>query len=330
MYYIYIYIYFFFFFPPSPFFSVVSSLFVVVSHLIPLLSFLWSFTTIHTLTSVVSHHVTITFATQHEASVEELLGKMAALSVNAAQELPKLEMQLIKEDTHFVDSEFPPVYDSIIADKSKPYGPFLTWRRAPEFMEDGKFSMFEDGIDPLDIEQGQLGNCWFCCALSCMAEHPQLVERMFLSTEPSEAGVYRLRICKDGMWEEVTVDDYFPCFPHQKPIFSINKGNELWVILAEKAYAKLHGSYHSLKAGKAVDAMADLTGYPSEYIDFNSDKVSWMILFLFSTCSFSSFFIFSLIVCHVPHLSPSLPILLSSYPLSLSHALTHRPLSLYI
>jgi calpain-15 len=52
----------------------------------------------------------------------------------------------------------------------------------------------------------------------------------------------------------VTVDDYFPCHPDGGPIFSICKGSELWIMILEKAYAKLHGSYLSLRGGYAIEA----------------------------------------------------------------------------
>jgi len=55
------------------------------------------------------------------------------------------------------------------------------------------------------------------------------------------------------------------------PIFSRANGNELWVLLIEKAYAKLHGNYFSLRGGYAEEALEDLTGCPTKNIDLKSD-----------------------------------------------------------
>lgn len=75
-------------------------------------------------------------------------------------------------------------------------------------------------------------------------------------------GFYKVRICKNGEWVVVTVDDFFPCYVNGGPIFTFGEGNELWVMLLEKAYAKCHGTYNSLNGGDAEDALADLTGCP--------------------------------------------------------------------
>lgn len=53
------------------------------------------------------------------------------------------------------------------------------------------------------------------------------------------------------------------------PIFSkVSPGNDLWVLLLEKAMAKIHGSYFNLIGGSTKDALIDLTGCPCESFDF--------------------------------------------------------------
>ncbi len=88
---------------------------------------------------------------------------------------------------------------------------------------------------------------WLLSAVSALAERPALLERLFITKELNEYGIYRVKICKNGEWVTVTVDDYFPCYPLGAPIFARTQGNELWLLLLEKALAKLHGSYSSLR-----------------------------------------------------------------------------------
>lgn len=75
----------------------------------------------------------------------------------------------------------------------------------------------------------------------------------------------------------MTIDDYFPCTENGGPIFSRANANELWVLLLEKAYAKLHGNYFTLRGGFANEGMIDLTGCPTECFDFEEDDVQDMI-----------------------------------------------------
>ena len=111
-------------------------------------------------------------------------------------------------------------------------------------------------IEASDIKEGSLGDSWFLGAIASLAEHPTLIEKLFVNKLYNEEGVYRVRLCKNGEWQSVTVDDYFPCFPQGGPIFSTTTSpNTLWLLILEKAYAKLHGSYLALRGGFTLDGL---------------------------------------------------------------------------
>jgi calpain-15 len=86
-------------------------------------------------------------------------------------------------------------------------------------------------------------------------------------------GCYEVRLCDAGQWVTVTVDDYFPCFPVDGggPVFSQSHGNELWVLLLEKAFAKVRGSYASLRYGYSLEALIDLTGAPFHHFNLQQE-----------------------------------------------------------
>lgn len=109
----------------------------------------------------------------------------------------------------------------------------------------------------------------------------------------SPLGVYSVRMCLQGLWRDVIIDDYFPCFPTSGPVFSRCHGNELWVMLVEKAYAKAAGSYAATKLGLPHEAMLDLTGAPYELFTLaDCNESLWDILlrydqldYLMSACT---------------------------------------------
>jgi len=58
------------------------------------------------------------------------------------------------------------------------------------------------------------------------------------------------------------VDDWIPTLDGQ-PLSTTTVENELWAILVEKAWAKLHGSYQRMEGGFPSNALFALTGKPS-------------------------------------------------------------------
>eukprot|EP00301_Raphidiophrys_heterophryoidea_P002616 c11219_g2_i2.p1 GENE.c11219_g2_i2~~c11219_g2_i2.p1 ORF type:complete len:399 (+),score=90.53 c11219_g2_i2:361-1557(+) len=144
----------------------------------------------------------------------------------------------------------------------------IKWVRAGELKLKGEFqtqqlALFAGKIEPKDICQGALGDCWLLSALACMAEFPGLVRKVFLTLECSPHGKYSVRLFDGGtkQWITVTVDDYFPVNADSgEPVFTKPNGRELWVMVLEKAMAKFVGSYGGLDAGNEVWAWAAMTG----------------------------------------------------------------------
>lgn len=77
-----------------------------------------------------------------------------------------------------------------------------------------------------------------------------------------------MRFYLNGEPRTIVVDDYFPYCPHkQEWAFSrSNQEKEIWVLLLEKAWAKIYGSYQRIEAGTTGEALPALTGAPSEFM----------------------------------------------------------------
>ena len=72
------------------------------------------------------------------------------------------------------------------------------------------WEVFRGEPRPDDIRQGGVGNCWLVCALSVLAEQPQLIRNVVLTRTYNPAGAYQVRLCRAGEWHTITVDDTFP------------------------------------------------------------------------------------------------------------------------
>ena len=68
---------------------------------------------------------------------------------------------------------------------------------------------------------------------------------------------------KNGERQTIVIDDHIPCDVDGEPCFSKANGNELWVIILEKAWAKIHSNYERIVGGQAHLTFRDLMGAPS-------------------------------------------------------------------
>ena len=133
--------------------------------------------------------------------------------------------------------------------------------------------VFQGSIEPNDIKQGSLGDCYFLSSLSVISENPERISNMFVTKEVTNEGIYAINITKNGEPIQIIVDSYLPCFKGA-PIFSSAHGNELWVLLMEKSWAKVHGSYERIIGGQAHQTLRDLLGAPA-YEHETSEEGIW-------------------------------------------------------
>lgn len=120
-------------------------------------------------------------------------------------------------------------------------GANLDWVRAADLVSDGgkggKPFLFEAGIDPADLCQGAVGDCWLVAALASAAEHDASIRNCFITPEYNPRGEYKVRGRRRSRnffaaelivsalaclqirlwdptakaWEIVTIDDRIPC-----------------------------------------------------------------------------------------------------------------------
>ncbi|CAF0982540.1 unnamed protein product [Adineta ricciae] len=176
-----------------------------------------------------------------------------------------------KARTNFVDDSFIPSSSSIGTDS---FVEISQWLRiadvAPVSSKDRTLPLtIFSSPQPSDIQQGALGNCWLIAALALISEQPSLLQHILLTKEVNKEGVYMVRICHNGLWKTIIVDDCFPCTKHKRLVFSHAKRCQLFVPLIEKACAKVFGSYASLRSGNMREGLQLLTGAPCDHIDLH-------------------------------------------------------------
>jgi calpain-15 len=79
--------------------------------------------------------------------------------------------------------------------------------------------IFDHKVEPSDIKQGQLGDCYFLAALSALADRPERIFNLFLVLEENTQKYYACKIMYKGKWKTIDLDEYIPTL-NGKPAFS--------------------------------------------------------------------------------------------------------------
>jgi len=115
-------------------------------------------------------------------------------------------------------------------------------------------NLFQGGISYRDVDQNDVGDCYFLAALGAVAlDSPTTIQNMFVSSNDDNGdGVtdsWTVRMFNNGVADYVTVDRFLPTDVWGNATFAgwggghfSNTNNELWVALLEKAYAQFNES----------------------------------------------------------------------------------------
>ena len=167
--------------------------------------------------------------------------------------IDEINSELKKLNTKFIDINFLPCDNSVINSK---YDENLFDMALRVFSRDKE-------PDPNDIRQGLIPCSHLDSALSSLAEKYNLIKRLFKNDTYNENGLYQIKLCVGGEWTTVVVDDYFPCIPMSSPLVTASQSNELWILILEKALAKVYDCYYNLTCLNLSDFFLTLTGCPS-------------------------------------------------------------------
>lgn len=125
-------------------------------------------------------------------------------------------------------------------------------------------------VDPDDVIQGKLGDCYLLANLKALAQaDPSIIERMI---RDNHNGTYTVTFYENGHPVEVTVTNEFPSeikprwFDDRTP-FAKRGDGELWVRVIEKAYAEhFRDGYGSMESGELWTTAEQLTGIAPESV----------------------------------------------------------------
>ena len=182
------------------------------------------------------------------------------------QSYDEIKKRCLEEGILFEDPEFPAEDESIFFSRSPPR-PF-EWKRPGELVDTPEY--VSSGASRFDVKQGELGDCWLLAAIASLTCNVVLLNKVVPPEQnftDEYCGIFKFNIWHEGDWKEVVVDDKLPTYMNTLVFMHSADKHEFWSALLEKAYAKLHGSYESLKGGSTSEAMEDFTGGVTEMFD---------------------------------------------------------------
>lgn len=137
------------------------------------------------------------------------------------------------------------------------------WLRPIQICSDAKF--FADGVSRFDVNQGEIGNCWFIAAMANLTLNKTLFDQVVCADncpnfKENYVGIFHFRFWHFGKFIDVVIDDRLPTRNGKLVFGKSTDRSEFWSALLEKAYAKIYGGYKALNSGFSSEAFEDFSG----------------------------------------------------------------------
>ncbi|CAG9855587.1 unnamed protein product [Phyllotreta striolata] len=198
----------------------------------------------------------------------------------ALQKFDEIRDKCIENNVLFEDPQFPP-QKIVLGEAVERYRNQIKWLRPKDIAQNCIF--FEEGEHRFDVNQGELGDCWFLAALAEIAQNQKCLQFIVPDDQnmtDKYAGIFHFRFWNYGRWIDVVIDDRLPTINGNLIFDRYKDKNVFWTPLLEKAYAKLYGSYKNIEGGFISEALEDFTGGLNElYLnlqDYNKDFFEMM------------------------------------------------------
>lgn len=108
------------------------------------------------------------------------------------QDFETLRRYCLENGMLFEDPEFPPVDSSL--QYSRRMDRHVQWLRPHEIVDQPEF--FVEGYSRFDVQQGELGDCWFLAATANLTQDPKMFFRVVpddQSFDENYAGIFHFR-----------------------------------------------------------------------------------------------------------------------------------------
>jgi len=140
-------------------------------------------------------------------------------------------------------------------------------------------------VDPFDVMQGGIGDCWLLCALSAISEFTGAIKQLFKKTEDIDLmpkatfNTYTVTLYDVSTWKpvDIIIDERLCTKPGGNELLGCSPSitGDLWACYIEKAMAIHCGGWNNIIGGQCTHAWRMLTGCKDQYTFEQKDNGKW-------------------------------------------------------